>query len=456
MPTEPNLANWVTLWVCLALFVLYRHWRHGWGVGLLVTYIFCFAALHWLAPLLHLLPWFEPVRGDLTSEGLRQSTWALVGFAVGVELLNARSRRSAESTVTEFQNKKAQERLIRVYLAAGVLLYIAALLGGRLPLIAAVVSTGSTLVAVSVGLKCWNAWRFERYGRMWLWLVLAAFFPLLTVLTQGFLGFGFVAVLIVVSFLASFQPLRLRTIVGCVILVYGGLSVYVTYMRDRSDIRDLVWGGQAVEVRLAQLKGTFREAEGFDPRNIDHLDRVEKRLNQNHLIGSAVAYLNDGNAPYAGGSTLVDAIIALVPRALWPNKPVVGGSGDIVSQYTGIRFAYGTSVGVGQVLELHVNFGTAGVVLGFIVIGLLVTLVDRRASRYLAEGNISAFGLWYMPGLSLLQVGGSIAEVTATAAASAVLMVVVNKLGQPVAPGAVARVPSRPLSAVDPEGEAVS
>jgi mannose/fructose/N-acetylgalactosamine-specific phosphotransferase system component IIC len=145
-----------------------------------------------------------------------------------------------------------------------------------------------------------------------------------------------------------------------------------------------------------------------------------------------------------------------VPRALWPNKPVVGGSGDIVSQYTGIRFAYGTSVGVGQVLELHVNFGTAGVVLGFIVIGLLVTLVDRRASRYLAEGNISAFGLWYMPGLSLLQVGGSIAEVTATAAASAVLMVVVNKLGQPVAPGAVARVPSRPLSAVDPEGEAVS
>ena len=172
---------------------------------------------------------------------------------------------------------------------------------------------------------------------MWLWLALAALFPILTVVTQGFLGFGFVAVLIVVSFLASFQPLRWRTLIGCVVLVYGGLSIYVTYMRDRSDIRDVVWGGQAVEMRMAQLQSTFREAEGFDPRNVEHLERVEKRLNQNHLIGSAVVFLNEGNAQYAGGSTLVDAVIALVPRALWPNKPTVGGSGDIVSTFTGIR-----------------------------------------------------------------------------------------------------------------------
>ncbi len=47
-----------------------------------------------------------------------------------------------------------------------------------------------------------------------------------------------------------------------------------------------------------------------------------------------------------------------IPRALWPNKPVVGGSGDLVSTYTGIRFADGTSVGIGQVLESFVNFGT--------------------------------------------------------------------------------------------------
>jgi hypothetical protein len=456
MLTDPNLTNWVIAWACVAGFVLYRHWRHGWGVGLLITYIFSFAALHWLAPLLHLLPWFEPIRGDLTGEGLRQSTLALVGFAIGVELINARWRRDGESEPVESANRAAQERLIKLYLSAGVVLYVAALMGGRLPLIAAVVSTGSTLVAVSVGLKCWNAWRFERYGRMWLWLALTAIFPLLTVLTQGFLGFGFVAVLIVVSFLASFQRLRLRTVVGCLVLIYGGLSIYVTYMRDRTDIRELVWAGRGMEMRLTQLETTFREAEGFDPWNIEHLGRVEKRLNQNHLVGSAVLYLREGNARFAQGSTLVDAIVALVPRAIWPNKPIVGGSGDIVSNYTGMRFAFGTSVGVGQVMELYVNFGATGVVLGFIIIGALVARIDRRAAWNLAEGNIGRFAVWYMPGLSLLQIGGSIAEVTATAAASWVLMIIVNKLGQPVSPGAVERVPARPLPAVDRKGEVVS
>ena len=94
---DANLANWVAAWACLAGFVLYRHWRYGWGVGLLLIYMFSFAALHWLAPLLHLLPWSEPLRGDLTADGLRQSTFALAGFAVGVELINARRASSART-----------------------------------------------------------------------------------------------------------------------------------------------------------------------------------------------------------------------------------------------------------------------------------------------------------------------------------------------------------------------
>lgn len=426
------MSPWVVAWACLAGFVLYRHWRRGWGVGLLLTYIFSFAALHWLAPLLHLLPWFEPMRGDLTAEGLRQSTFAMAGFAVGLELLTLGRRRSTDpDEVVEDTDRAAVTGLINLYLVVGVVLYAVALMGGRLPIIAAIISTGSTLVSVSVGLKCWDAWRSRHYGSMWLWLAITTIFPLVTVLTQGFLGFGFVAVLIVVSLVASFQRVRWVSAVGAVFLIYGCLSIYVTYMRDRTDIRDVVWGGQRAGMRIAQLQETFRTAEWFDVWNIEHLKRVDKRLNQDHLIGSAVVYLEEGNARYAQGSTLVDAVIALVPRALWPNKPTVAGSGDIVTTYTGIRFVFGTSVGVGQVMELHVNFGTPGVVLGFMVFGAIVGLVDRRAAKHLVQGDISSFALWYMPGLSLLQVGGSLAEVTATAAASSALVVIVNRLRRP-------------------------
>jgi hypothetical protein len=416
-----NSLSWVIAWGCLAAFVLLRHARRGPNVGLLLTYVFIFATLHWFAPVLHLLPWFTEFPGDLTAEGLRESTLGLAGFVVGVELLTIGRRRAVD--VEEFELDLAvTTRLVNIYLVAGIALYAFTLLGGRLQFLAAVVSTGSTLVAVSVGLKCWLERRSGRVGQSWLWLALAGLFPLLTLIAQGFLGYGFVAVLIVASFVASQQPSRLKTMLAAVVLIYLGLSVYVTYMRDRTDIRDVVWGGQGFDARFEQLAATFRSAEWFSPWDVDHLYRVDRRLNQDHLIGSAVVFLREGNAQYARGSTLLDAVIALVPRALWPDKPIVGGSGDLVTNYTGIRFAYGTSVGVGQVMELHINFGTPGVVIGFAGLGLLVALIDRRAARCLAAGDIRSFALWYMPGLSLLQLGGSLAEVTATAAASMVLI----------------------------------
>ena len=429
MAPDINSPSWVIAWACLAAFVLLRHARQGPNVGLLLTYIFIFGTLHWFAPVLHLLPWFSEFPGDLTAEGLRESTLALAGFVAGVELLTiARRRMAADEEPAEQLDLGTTTRLVNIYLVAGVVLYAFTLFGGRLQFLAAVVSTGSTLVAVSVGLKCWLEQKSGRIGQSWLWLAVAGLFPLLTLIAQGFLGYGFVAVLIVASFVASQQPSRWKTALAGVFLIYFGLSIYVTYMRDRTDIRDVVWGGQAFDARFDQLASTFRSVEWFDPWDLDHLYRVDRRLNQDHLIGSAVVFLREGSAEYANGSTLVDAVVALVPRALWPDKPIVGGSGDLVTNYTGIRFAYGTSVGVGQVMELHINFGTPGVVIGFAVLGLLVALIDRRAAGSLARGDIRSFALWYMPGLSLLQLGGSLAEVTATAAASMVLILAISSV----------------------------
>ena len=49
-----------------------------------------------------------------------------------------------------------------------------------------------------------------------------------------------------------------------------------------------------------------------------------------------------------------------------------GGGGTIVQDFTGIEFADGTSVGAGQVLEFYVNFGTWGVIGGFLLFGWLI------------------------------------------------------------------------------------
>ena len=425
----PDMASWALAWACIAAYVLYRHWRRGRGVGLLLTYLFSLASIHFLAPIAHLLPWFEALRSaDLTAEGLRQSTLAMLGFAIGFEIVTLRQRHPSENLdeTVHGSSNGTTHALINLYLMGGIVLYALSLFAGGLPFISAVISTGATLVAVSVALKCWESWRAGSISRMWFWLCLTLAFPLVTVVTQGFLGYGFVAVLVVASFVACLQRLRWQTVVAGVLLLYGGLSIYVTYMRDRGQIRDVVWGGEAVNTRFSQLQSTFTEIEWFDPREPQHLMRIDTRLNQNHLLGSAVAFLTEGSTEYAGGATLSDALIALIPRALWPDKPTIGGSGDVVTRYTGIRFAFGTSVGVGQVMELYINFATPGVILGFVLFGIVVTTVDRRAAESLARGDVRTFGLWYMPGLSLLQVGGALAEVTATAAASFALMVILN------------------------------
>ena len=276
MAPDINSLSWVIAWACLAAFVLLRHARRGPNVGLLLTYLFIFGTLHWFAPVLHLLPWFTEFPGDLTAEGLRESTFALAGFVAGVELLTiARRRMAAGEEPDEELDLGPTTRLVNIYLVAGVVLYAFTLFGGRLQFLAAVVSTGSTLVAVSVGLKCWLEQKSGRIGQSWLWLAVAGLFPLLTLIAQGFLGYGFVAVLIVASFVASQQSSRWKTALAGVFLIYFGLSIYVTYMRDRTDIRDVVWGGQAFDARFDQLASTFRSVEWFDPW--DHRSSVPRR-----------------------------------------------------------------------------------------------------------------------------------------------------------------------------------
>ncbi len=425
--SEATLRTWVIVWLVTALWILARHWR-GAGAGLVFTYILTLAVMHWLAPVIYLLPWYDNPRLDLTGEGLRQSTYAILGFAAGSEVMLALSKRHHRSAL-ETDGNPVDPRLINLYLFTGIVLYgVVFPLAGRLPSATALVSTGSTLAVVAIGLKCWNGWTKNTPAVLWTWLAATATLPLVTVLGQGFLGYGFAAMLTVFAFVASFYRPRWKVLVLASVLGFLGLSVYVNYMRDRREIRAVVWSGASMQDRLDQLQTTFATAEWFDPHNVDQLNLIDTRLNQNYLIGAAVDYIGSGFSEFAGGSTFWDALAAIIPRALWPNKPVVGGSGDLVSTYTGIRFAEGTSVGIGQVLESFVNFGTTGVTVCFLLLGAVLTWIDRSAFDRLCLGDASGFLLWYLPGLSLLQVGGSFMEVTSTAAAGLIVAVALNRL----------------------------
>jgi hypothetical protein len=198
-------------------------------------------------------------------------------------------------------------------------------------------------------------------------------------------------------------------------------------MRDRKDIRDVVWTGGDLISRFQKVEDMVRGFEFFNPYDSDHLDRIDARLNQNTMVGAAVDYIASSPDAYAGGETLVEALLAFIPRILWPEKPVAAGSGTWVSRYTGITFDETTSIGMGQVLEFYINFGTAGVVIGFLLLGTVIAVVDGVARSRLVRANWPAFVLWYVPGTTLLQAGGSLVEITSSAAAAAIAAVLINR-----------------------------
>ena len=119
--------------------------------------------------------------------------------------------------------------------------------------------------------------------------------------------------------------------------------------------------------------------------------------------------LASGWAEFAYGATI--PISALIPRAIWPDKPLVGGGGMVVSDFTGILFDRYTSVGAGQVFEFYVNFGLPGVVTGFLLLGVVLMRLDRGIMRALASGDARGLLLRALPGLAMLQPGGNLVEI---------------------------------------------
>jgi len=455
MPPSASLGTWVLVWTLTAIIILVGRSRSRvLGVGLVPAFVINYALGYWFSAAADLLPWQPYYDRDVVAVGFRVSTYGLIAFGMGSLVVAPRLAGAAAPLRARLSVPTAH--LIRAYILLGLVSFLVLLpVVGRLPTAGALAFQGWNLLIIGLGLGWWRAWQSRSRQAAAFWLVATLCLPLLTVLTQGFLGYGTVASIAVLTFIGSFYRPRWRLAVASVVLLYLALSLYVTYIRDRDAIRGSVWGGEPLAARLQQLYGTLSTLEWFDLGNDEHLRRVDLRLNQNYLVGSAVQYIDAGLADYAYGRNLMDGVLSLIPRAIWPSKPFFAGSGNVVAQYTGLVFAEGTAVGIGTLLEAYISFGTAGVVVGFLLLGTLVGGVDAAAGRRVRDGDWFGLVRWFLPGLALLQVEGSMIELTSSAGAAFVVALLANRivagvatdggrLGASVAEPAQPRVPRSP------------
>ncbi|MBH8561040.1 hypothetical protein I8748_02400 [Nostoc sp. CENA67] len=432
------LTFWLFIWVVVVGLVIRNQWNKKLpSVGLPMIYLLQLSILHWFGAMIYAFPWYRPKSAYLISQkislastaiGFTETVYGVIGFGVGSIILAPLVAKIFKPSRLWDVPSQPNLKFPKNYMLLGVFFYF--VLGpifGHIPSISVLVNSGFALLSTGLCLVCWKAWCMRDKQALLRWLLLSGCIPFISILGSGFAGFGVMAVVPVLTFVFNFYRPRWKSIIILLLFLAFGLSFYINYFRDREEIRAKVWGGEGIEARIEQLQKTLSNLEFFNPLKHEHLELIDGRLNLNPQVGLGVKYISSGAIDYANGETLEEAAIAVVPRILWPNKPVGGGSGDLVSRYTGIKFGEGTSVGVGNVLEFYINFGTQGIVLGFAVLGTVLRVIDIVAAKKLISGNWEDFTCWFLPGLAFINPGGSLVEIVGAIAGSVVLVYLLKK-----------------------------
>jgi len=84
------------------------------------------------------------------------------------------------------------------------------------------------------------------------------------------------------------------------------------------------------------------------------------------------------DAPYQNGRTLVELVLAFVPRMIWPDKPSVA-TGQVFNKEL-VRGIGDTYISPSHLGELYWNFGWPGLTCGMTLIGMLLGYIGARTS----------------------------------------------------------------------------
>ncbi|HVM99023.1 MAG TPA: hypothetical protein VMT68_02325 [Caulobacteraceae bacterium] len=290
----------------------------------------------------------------------------------------------------------------------------------RVPSLGAVIDTGGSIWMLGVLMGLRSALLSGNVQRAVLWGGALAVYPAFMLLLGGFLSYGAAAVIVVISVLVVFARSYLRATIGVAFAALVGLTVFVNYFDHRADIRESVWGGEAMGSRLSAVSGVFTDFHLIDLGSEKDLLALDQRLNQNMFVGLAATRIGEGQVDYLNGKSVTDGLLSLIPRALWPDKPVTGGSGQIVADMTGLSLNEDTSWGVGNVMEFYINFGVPGLVVGFLALGGMIGFLDIRGAAAERRGDLGQMPLYFLPAVALIQPGASLVEISGSAGAALV------------------------------------
>lgn len=239
----------------------------------------------------------------------------------------------------------------------------------------------------SAGLVLLTTMAFRR-GGVW-WLILGAMFTMDVVAAMGV----FSKLPIILSVLPCvFGYLLYRpgvkalpwilVFIGC---VYLASNSYVTYCRKHGLGQEI-----SMSTRM-ELGKSFFDSDRNEVEDVNATQNWWTRLNYANVQSFAMREFDYGSP----GDSVELALIAPIPRILWPEKPIIESGTGLYKRLTGQESA---SFGIGFFTEAYWNGGWWYVILSAAAIGWVFGTVTLAFAKEQSVGN-----LWVLP-ISLLWV----------------------------------------------------
>jgi len=396
------------------------------ALGLTVIYFYGFFTNSVPGASLLLIDWYEYLPKYHTYTGFVASSIGAILFGLGAAVVHMFARldhTKSQKVIVDRDTSAKIESFALVLLGMSLFANITILFLGGIASISALLTALTLLTTIACFIWLWlEKIRFQ--SKVGLLFCLVAY-PLYMLIFGGFLGFG-------ITFIASiaiFFVLQKRPSAGVLLILpfaaFLAFSFSVSYLVARTEFREVVWDSSDLNQRFAALDRLVDRFEWFNADNIEHLRMIDMRMNQNWLVGVAIESVETGKTEISYGQSLSDAAVSWIPRAIWADKPITGGSGNLVSDITGIEFNKETSIGVSHWLELYANFGMWGLSIGMFLLGVLIRLIDLSAGRALRQANMGRFVFMAFLGSAFLNTLGSFAESISSIAANAIAATVV-------------------------------
>ena len=225
-----SLQTDIVLWMIAVLVIIVVRLRlHQRSVGLVLAYVANFWLIHWPAALTYLFPATAGAEADRVITGFHYSTLGIIGFAAGSVVagpLLVRALEPPRSHTPAAERRLPDARLPFTYILIGIAAYLVLTpLLGHIPTVSAVVGATTQLVIAGFCLALWYFWHAGQRRKFLLVLLIAFALPMVTILRQGFLGYGAVAVIAIVVFIAVFYRPRWKLVLMGAAIAYLGFSI---------------------------------------------------------------------------------------------------------------------------------------------------------------------------------------------------------------------------------------